>query len=814
MLKILKLLLLTSGVGTSSVLSLESKIVEVIGSQDSIQNNEVIKEPFYVIDAPSLRDENVTVDRYPNSLVYKTKVEQFISIKDLQLDHMTDYWFDSSLELSFTNIIERDSNGNSISTFASNPNMSNETFDFKVSLDKRQKEKTIEKEYSYHDKWNDTFIYTKLNLKFEKIYTEKSEGLLITGIVVEEILKDSKMFFDNNTQQYIGKITKGGMVLKEVKTKFSSRKNAFKDKEEIFYTHNTKSNRNYSYSRRDLEVKLIYDEEFYKFLNIQKNIYHSVNLKTVYSKDLFDNKDYVGTVDVFERDKVIVKNLKVVFKNENVNEDNDSIYLNYESKSKNLALNHDKIKYYISKNYKIKEEEIFFDNDDLENSNSIKKFNSEKSAVFKYTYEKPKGGILTFYVSVQHSIKKLDGYINFSNWSDIKFVSTEKNYILDNFKITSESKPVGEELKFKDFKVSNESLTLKNNNVSELFIINAEEFRKIKIKSSNNLEVNFEKNNILKIRANAFGSGFIELDSIDAKSKKIINVFVDREEGYYELEKNNLEISRGEVGEIEINSSYLDQIILINRDKNLNAKIVENKIKVKSSSVGSYEIEVMSNITKHSEKIFIEVTENASSINLEKSVSIIQKQTTQEVKINNFEQMDPSEITLETSSNDLIATIIDNKIIYFAKTNGDFEITVKYKNEESRIKIKVFDEIQEKKLDYENKKIAFEKDSFEIIHLDENTLIEQEDDMLVFSLKPNSNKCYFEVINEKGEKLKITINKEKDIEKEQTENKEDKKTSKKLALVLIPITFGISIALFFILKSVYKKSENKNKSLN
>ncbi|WP_339020587.1 hypothetical protein [Spiroplasma endosymbiont of Atherix ibis] len=601
---------------------LNPEVINLIEKVVDIKNNLVTKSPYYLLEMPKFSDKNVEIKQKENSSIYKSTIEEFISLNELRLETIRDYWFDSSLELNIKSISERNARIINQEMSSLDQNLTRDNFDFQVKLEKRQQIKIIEKEYSYHDQWTDTFIFTKLNLEFKKIYKDNNEGVKISGTINEEILADPKIIDISALESFLGASVRGGLLLTSFKSNFISRKDFFQDKKENYYSHYINSDNIYSLSRENLESFLFYDANFYKFLSLNNQANYILKLKILLNQDLFTKNKFIGVVSIYDNNKMIIKNIKVFFEAKEINKKNYSVGLKYKSKLKNIYENHKKIKYFLSNKYKINYQDIDFDNNDLKNSVSIKKFNSEETAIFKYTYKKVNGVILTFYIKIYHIDEKFDEDIFMSNWKDIKFETTNKNYEVNEFKIIYESPITGEYIKFKDIKLTEEKIKINKNETRKIFIINGESFKNIKVKNSANIEVKKQGSNFLEIKALKKGNGFIEVDSIDAINKKIIEVEVYEIKDYFSLDKDFITIEKGKIGFINVYTNSIENLVIINRNKNISAKFEKNKLSIKSVIIGIFEIEVISNITKITKKVKIEITNTNSSILFDKKIVI------------------------------------------------------------------------------------------------------------------------------------------------------------------------------------------------
>ncbi|WP_338984747.1 hypothetical protein [Spiroplasma endosymbiont of Diplazon laetatorius] len=818
MLKILKLLFAVSGLNSSAALVIQPEIINLLENGFSIENHELKKEPYYLLESSSLYNKNVDINYQPDSTIFKFEVNEFITLKQLHLDHMKDYWFFSDIELNFSNILERDSklenNGVTI------PNLTERSYDLQISLDKRQESKTIEKEFSYHDKWNDVFIYTKLNLEFKKIYTKGAEGLSVRGFVQEEIFKDRNVFDKNDSRVHFARPLSGGLVLTNLSCNFTSRKNSFKDVEESVYTHHTGSDKNYLYSRNVFENKLMYDDNFYKFLGIEKVSTHNLIVKTIMPVDPFGKGTFIGTIDLYQGSICVADNVKVVFVGKDVNQEDEFTYIQYQSRFKNLDVTDEKIKEYISKNYLIPVDEIIFDKSDIDNSSAIKKFHSQKFTTFKYDFKKPKGGILTIYVNISHTYKKFEENVVMSDWTNVNFFSTNKNYDVDESRVISEGEILGNEISFKEIKLSDSQLSLRKNESVDIFVLNAEEFFDIQIKVSKNIEYEIIEKNIIRITGLSYGSGIIEIDSIEAKYKKTININIEKEFGYFELAENNLKIKKGEQGTLDILSDNLNELVVINKNKNVKAFIEDNKLKVSSSHLDCFDVEIMSNITKEVSVVNLEVIENNVQPELDYDFVVTKVDERNEFSISNYDCLEENKIQISSSSSNIIFSRNKNSIVFYAKEIGEYEINIIYKNDNKKLKINCIENYSESIKEIESQEVRIFRTEFNLLNFNENIKISKESDGLNLFLIDKNTNGYFEMIDYQGCIYKVTMKKlkednsisenNKDDENKEGQNNVEQKDKGKLKSIvawsLASITLGISILIFIAFKKGVKKS--------
>ncbi|ALD66748.1 hypothetical protein [Spiroplasma cantharicola] len=812
MIKILKLLFTIIPFGTISSPIMELNIKNLFKTSTEIEEHNLEKEPYYLLDD---QKENIsTIIRKNNSAIFKSKINKFISLEELKLEHMQEFWFDSSLELNFKNIVQRNSSGLQAGQNIKYENLEFESYKLNINLDKRQESKTIEKEYSYHDKWTDTFIYTKLNLEFKKVFEVKS-GLVISGTIEEEILKDKIALKNKKWGSNLGAIESGGLLLTNLKTNFISRKNYFQDKEEKYYTVLTDINTDYRYSREKLQKVLNSDDKFFKYLNIKKEAGHIIEIKSLNSSNLFQTNLMTGVVELKNNSQILKKNIKVFIKGLEVNTNYDNVDLNFESSLKNINENHHKIKYFISKKYNLAENEISFNIDSLNNSKAIKDFKLNKSTIFKYDYKKPSGKILSFNVSIKHTNNKSDENIEMSKWNEMKFEITNKNYQLDNYSIISESNIQGNELEFKEILTSFESITLKRNEVKELFILNGDNFRKINYKYNKNLNVQIENKNILKLKGLEIGKTFLEIDSIDAKNKKTIEIEIIPDDEYFELETNEITIKKGEFDSINLYSNSFENLIIVNKNKNIIAILEEDKILIKSNELGLFEIEVFSNITKESEIIKIEIIDNKNLVELDKNISLTEVNTLNTLNIINFDELNENELTINSFSNDLLITREKERITFISRAVGKFKIELKYRNQILIFEIYCFNKFTIKEIDNYDQNLIINKNDYELKSYDKNINLLDLNGDYNFSLKENYNIGIIEIVNKKGEYINIRMH-SNISEEDNKEDKEDKENNEKskvnnnwtkiMALCLIPLTFGVSLVIFLILKKKLKKA--------
>ncbi len=808
MIKILKLLFTILPLGNISTSVAEIKNINLFIKNIDIEEHHLEKEPYYLLD--DQKEKLSEIIRKNSSTIYRSKVDKFISLEELKLDHMKDFWYDSDLELNFKNVVERNSTGKSDIEDVNFENLNFESFQLNLKLDKRQESKVIEKEYNYHDKWTDTFIYTKLNLEFKKIYGVNS-GLLVQGTISEEVLKDKVALKNKVWGERLGRIERGGLLLTNLKTNFISRKNYFQDIEENFYTLKTEKNSEYNYSRKKLEELLNSDDNFFKFLNIKKSDTYRAEIKTIYFANLFQSNLINTVVELKNNSQTIQKNIKVVFKGTEINTDFHELNLNFKSSLKNLDENHKKIKYLLSKKYSINEKEIVFNLNDINNSKAINDFKINKSTIFKYEYKKPGGKILTFNISISHTSIKSENNILMQSWDQTKFETTNKNYELDNYSVINESNIAEDDFEFKDIMTSFEKITLKKNETKELFIINGEKFRKINYKYNENIKVKNENENILKISTIEVGTTLLEIDSIDAKNKKVIEIEIINEDGYFELETNEITIKKGEFDYIDLYSDSFEQLFIINKNVSLTTIFEDNKLLIKSKELGLFEIEIISNITKVSEKISIEIIENNSVIELDKNIVVSEINTLNNLNIINFDEINENDLIIKNSSNDLLITREKNKISFIPKSKGIFEIEFKYKKQNFTFKIYSFNEFINKEINTDNKKLTFNKNDYELKSYDSNiNLIDLNGDYN-FSLKDSYNIGNIEIVNKNGEYFNIKMTSKKDIEPNKNiENTNNSKSKNNwtiiMAYCLIPITFGISLFIFLLLRKKLKKA--------
>ncbi|AUM62912.1 hypothetical protein [Spiroplasma monobiae] len=816
MLKILKLLFLISGLSSGANIVINQDVINAFNGDFIIQENHLQKSPFYLIKSLNYKDASINVDQRVDSEVYTSSIEKFISLKELQLEDMEDYWFDSDLKLDFTNIVERDSRGNKKTSVSTNPNLSKETFGFSIKLDKRQAYKEIEKEYSYHDEWNDIFIFTKLNLKFEKQYINENKGIKISGEIIEEVLIDKNILVKNSNNRRLGQILYGGLIIKNVESNFSSRKNAFKDSEPKDYIHKMKTKNNYSITKERLAVELKNDESFFSHVGVENNSSYNVSVNYLYNDNYFTNDKYIGSVDIYDGTKLVLGNIKVIFEGKGFNGEDDYINLQYESRLENLEENHKKIIYFISERYKIDKSKLHFDKNDLENSNAIKNFNSKKNCIFKYIFKKPLGGVLIFKVYISHTYQKSSEYVTMSNWNEIAFSTTNKNYQVDNLRILNQGSILGDDLIYKEIKTSLDNIVLRKETSEDLFIFNYKKFRNIKITSSNNIQVINEGSGVLKIKALDMGGGFLELDSIDAVYKKCINIEVLRDLGSFDLEDTLIKTKRGNDAFVKIFSENYSDIFVVNRNPNVKAKIIKNNLWVNSSEVGTFEIIVMSDLTKQEVRVKIIVEENFAEVLLNKDVSIIENEKIGFVELTNFESLESNEIKLSSNSENLMFSRNKERISFSSVYSGEYILNIEYRNFVTKIKIFVVNEIFKTELEIFEDFMEIDKSSHEIKNYDSNIILEEMQNGYRFILLDPQKDGYIEVLRNTGEYLIVKINSKKEVEnnEEKTENKNMYDLSKVLPLILIPITLGVSLFVFFILKKTYKKGENKNKTIN
>ncbi|WP_342258885.1 hypothetical protein [Spiroplasma endosymbiont of Dioctria linearis] len=808
MIKILKLLFTILPLGNISTSVAEIKNINLFMKNIDIEEHHLEKEPYYLLD--DQKEKLSEIIRKNSSTIYKSKVNKFISLEELKLDHMKDFWYDSDLELNFKNVVERNSIGKSDIEDVNFENLNFESFQLNLNLDKRQESKVIEREYNYHDKWTDTFIYTKLNLEFKKIYGVNS-GLLVQGTIIEEVLKDKVALKNKVWGERLGRIERGGLLLTNLKTNFISRKNYFQDIEENFYTLKTEKNSEYNYSRKKLEELLNSDDNFFKFLNIKKCDTYRAEIKTIYFANLFQSNLINTVVELKNNSQIIQKNIKVVFKGTEINTNFHELNLNFKSSLKNLDENHKKIKYFLSKKYSINETEIVFNLNDINNSKAVNDFKINKSTIFKYEYKKPGGKILTFNISISHTSIKSESNIFMQSWDQTKFETTDKNYELDNYSVINESNIAEDDFEFKDIITSFEKITLKKNETKELFIINGEKFRKINYKYNENIKVKNENDNILKISTIKAGTTLLEIDSIDAKNKKIIEIEIINEDGYFELETNEITIKKGEFDYIDLYSNSFEQLFIINKNVSLITVFEDNKLWIKSKELGLFEIEIISNITKVSEKINIEIIENNSVIELDKNIAVSEVNTLNNLNIINFDEINENELSIKNSSEDLLITREKNKITFIPKSKGIFEIEFKYKKQNFTFKIYSFNEFIKKEINTDNKKLSFNKNDYELKSYDNNiNLIDLNGDYN-FALRDSYNIGNIEIVNKNGEYFNIKMTAKKDSEpNKDIENTNNSKSKNNwtiiMAYCLIPITFGISLFIFLLLRKKLKKA--------
>ncbi|AGR42395.1 hypothetical protein [Spiroplasma diminutum] len=808
MLKILKLLFIISGTAPTVTNIIDTEIINIFKQDFNIQEHELKKEPMYFLTNKYSNGIKEEVEYQKNSSITTTTFDNFLTLKELELEHIEDFWFDSDLDLHFTNIIQRDSNeGNKNSYFYET--ITKETFNLNIKLDKRQEYKKIQHESSYHDKWNDVFVYSKLNLEVRKIYGE-NKGLQISGIVQEEVYFDSKVLnFKGYNQKYAKKIS-GGLFLKNIKTNFISRKDFFEDTNEEYYVMKTNLPTDYRASLYNLEKTLKYDENFYRYLGITKNSYHDVNINALFNDSYFQNNKIFATVDLFEKSKVIKKNIKIIIIGAEINNKDDLINIDYKSNLKNLDEEHNRIKYYLSNKYLIPEKKIKFNLDDIDNSNAIKKFENSIKSEFKYEYIKPSGAKLIFKVHVSHAYKKGEENIIVSKWNEIKFSKTDKNYEFNNQIVLDQSKIQGEELEFKNFETSIEKTTIRRTEIQNIFILNGSKFRNIKIKNSDNLKVKFENKNIIKIEALSEGNAYIKLDSIDAKESKIIEFNVIKALGDFSLDKEEIEMSKGETEIIDIETDYIEGIELINKNKNVNAKIIDKELSITINKLGYYELELFSKLTLESKIVKINVVDNNALLELNKHFIVSEINSQNNLIISNYEKIDSDFLNITANSDEILFTRTDSEIVFIAKSYGDFNLKIKYKDQIEIVNIKIVKEISEKNVFTNKKELTFDRSSTDILFMNENLELTKTKQDFILKLLDLNSIGYIEVLNTDGEKSKITIKADqKDINnengKDKTKEDKNKNITKILAISLIPITLGTSILFFFVLKKLNKK---------
>ncbi|WP_339033870.1 hypothetical protein [Spiroplasma endosymbiont of Cantharis rufa] len=808
MIKILKLLFTILPLGNLSTSVAEIKNINLSIKNIYIEEHHLEKEPYYLLD--DQKEKLSEIIRKNSSTIYRSKVNNFISLEELKLEHMKDFWYDSDLELNFKNVVERNSTGKSDIEDINFENLNFESFQLNINLAKRQESKVIEREYNYHDKWTDTFIYTKLDLEFKKIYGVNS-GLIVQGTISEEILKDKVALKNKAWGERLGRIERGGLLLTNLKTNFISRRNYFQDIEENFYTLKTEKNSEYNYSRKKLEELLNSDDNFFKFLNIKKSNVYRAEIKTIFFANLFQSNLINTVVELKNNSQIIQKNIKVVFKGAEINTDFHELNLNYKSSLKNLDENHKKIKYFLSKKYSINENEIVFNLNDINNSKAIKSFEINKPVIFKYEYKKPRGKILTFNILISHTNIKSENNIFMLSWNQTKFETTSKNYELDNYSVISQSNIAEDDFDFKDIMTSFEKITLKKNETKELFIINGEKFRKVNYKYNDNIKVKNENENTIKISALKVGKSLLEIDSIDAKNKKVIEIEIINEDGYFELETNEIAIKKGEFDYIDLYSNSFEQLFIINKNVSLITIFEDNRLWIKSKKLGLFEIEIISNITKVSEKISIEIIENDSVIELDKNIVVSEVNTLNNLNIINFDEINENELSIKNLSKELLITREKNKIAFIPKSKGLFEIEFKYKKQNFTFKIYSFNEFVTREINTDSKKLSFNKNDYELKNYDNNiNLIDLNGDYN-FSLKDSNNIGNIEIVNKNGEYFNINISSKKESESNKDiENANNSKSKNKWTIVmaycLIPITFGISLIIFLLLRKKLKKA--------
>ncbi|AGR41529.1 hypothetical protein [Spiroplasma taiwanense] len=212
----------------SNSLSVNHQLVKNI-SKENIENNEYITEPYYVIKNPSNVVKKEKQKSGSQGSYYKKSIEEVLLTERLELKNYDDYWYDSALEFTFKNISERDLVGDNEYFGTPRMNLMQKSYSFKVNLKLRQKSKEIQQEYSFHDKWNDLFIYTKLNLVVTRFH-QGINALTLTGAIEEEFYYDPVANYRKVGEDF-GCELKGGLILTKTKMNFQSKKGDLQKKD-------------------------------------------------------------------------------------------------------------------------------------------------------------------------------------------------------------------------------------------------------------------------------------------------------------------------------------------------------------------------------------------------------------------------------------------------------------------------------------------------------------------------------------------------------------------------------------------------------
>ncbi|AGR41528.1 hypothetical protein [Spiroplasma taiwanense] len=150
-------------------------------------------------------------------------------------------------------------------------------------------------------------------------------------------------------------------------------------------------------------------------------------------------------------------------------------------------------------------------------------------------------------------------------FSNVNFTHFKKNYELNIYKVIKEEKINDDKFNFKDIISSKDKINLNIGESDIILISNGKDFRNLKISNSSNIEIKKMGIDEFKVFANKVGEGFISFNSIDASEIKLIKVTVIDNQNDFSLSKNFIEIEKGNIGSIDINTDHISNLSVINK---------------------------------------------------------------------------------------------------------------------------------------------------------------------------------------------------------------------------------------------------------
>ncbi|QEH62189.1 hypothetical protein SCHIN_v1c09960 [Spiroplasma chinense] len=268
--------------------------------------------------------------------------------------------------------------------------------------------------------------------------------------------------------------------------------------------------------------------------------------------------------------------------------------------------------------------------------------------------------------------------------------------------------------KYFDLDITLDDISLEHGQGEIFYIKNYEDFVGLEIENTSNLEVIDFGDGRYWIEMKGWGIAQVTFNAINAKQKNIITIN-NSSVTPFEFDQNLITQDKGMDYEYKFDHiDPLDEIIIVNDQRNLDIQLIGDVLKVKGKNLGTFQFKIYSTITSQAQDVQIDVVETKEAPEIINQFYIFKKGDNSEINVGNHDAI--NEEKLQIYGEDIRPVYYAGRIMLNTKVVGEFKLNVKYgSNFNKDIKILVKEDINRTKEEIDDPSIELDLRSYSVV---------------------------------------------------------------------------------------------------